>query len=104
MNELLSALTTEGLQVALYAWDRPPTGDYGVLQLASGKDFVADGVHVERGTQGYLEYFTRDPSGTPRTAIETVLNKLCSWYLNSVQYEQDTHYVHYEWVWSTYGN
>ena len=104
MNEILNALTLLGLQVALYAWDRPPTGDFGVLSLSEGNDFIADGIHQERGTEGYLDYYTRDASDTPRTTIEEELNKLgFAWYMNSVQYEQDTHYIHYEWRWSTHG-
>lgn len=103
MNELLSALTTEGLQVALYGWDRAPEGDYGTISITEGNDLVADGIHVERGTEGYLDYFTRDPSDTPRTTIEAILNDGYAWYLNSVQYEDDTHYIHYEWKWSVHG-
>ena len=26
-----------------------------------------------------------------------------AWYLNSVQYEEDTELIHYEWAWETYG-
>ena len=100
---LVSSLTTAGLQVALYAWDRPPQGDYGVVSLSEGNDLIADGIHVERGTEGYLDYFTRDASEAVRNTIEAVLNDGYAWYLNSVQYENDTHYIHYEWRWSYHG-
>lgn len=103
MNELLNALTLLGLQVALYGWDRPPQGDYGVLSLSEGNDLIADGIHIERGTEGYLNYFTRDETDTPRNMIESVLNGMCAWYLSTVQYEEDTHYIHYEWKWSVHG-
>lgn len=103
MNELLDALTVAGFQVVLYAWDRPPKDDYGVLFISEGNDLVADGIHVERGTEGYLDFFTRDATELPRTTIEAILNRLCAWYLNSVQYEEDTHYIHYEWKWSMHG-
>lgn len=103
MNELLNALTIAGFQVALYAWDRPPKGDYGVLSLAEGNDLIADGIHVERGTEGYFDLFTRDATDLPRATVEAILNSFTAWYLNSVQYEEDTHYIHYEWRWSYHG-
>lgn len=104
MNDLLGALTEAGLQVVLYAWDRAPSGDYGVISMLEGDDFVADGKHQERGTEGYLDYFTRDATDSTRGTIEAILNSmLCAWYLSSVQYEEDTHYIHYEWRWSMYG-
>ena len=103
MNELLDELNMAGLQVALYAWDRPPKDDYGVLSLSEGNDLIADGIHVERGSEGYLDYFTRDVTDYPRSTIEAILNRFTAWYLNSVQYEQDTHYIHYEWKWSIHG-
>lgn len=104
MNDIYTALTTTGYQFALYAWDRPPQGDYGVISITEGNDFIADGKHVETGTEGYIDFFTRDTTSTPRTAIEGVLNGLCAFYLNSVQYESDTHYIHYEWRWSIHAN
>ena len=52
----------------------------------------------------WVNYFTRDDTGAPRTTIETALNGLqVPWYLNSVQYENDTGYIHYEWSVSLYG-
>lgn len=103
MNAIEDALMTTGYQFAMYAWDRPPQGDYGTISLASGIDLIADGKHVERGTEGYVDYFTRDVSDTPRNVIESALNGVCAFELNSVQYEDDTHYIHYEWRWSIHG-
>ena len=46
-----------------------------------------------------MDYYTRDDSGTPKTTIETALDSVpVAWYLNSVQFESDTGYIHYEWV------
>lgn len=103
MDELMDALSRTGLQFALYAWDRAPKDDYGVISLSEGNDLIADGVHCERGTEGFVDFFTRDTTNYPRTLIESVLNGLCAFYLNSVQYEEDTHYIHYEWKWSMHG-
>lgn len=104
MDELKQALENTGLEFAHYAWSAAPAGDYGVYAEDSGNDLEADNVHIETGTDGYIHYFTRDDTGTPRATIEAALNSLLiPWYLNSVQYENDTGYIHYEWGFSVYG-
>lgn len=54
------------------------------------------GVQIVEGT---VDYFTRMESDPNVDAIQNALNKVCSWRLNSVQYEDDTRYIHYEWLW-----
>lgn len=104
LDELINALAETGYQFAHHAWSKAPEGDYGIYAEDSGDDLVCDEKHVERGTDCYLHYFTRDDSSTPRTTIEGVLNSLqIPWFLNSVQYENDTGYIHYEWGFSVYG-
>lgn len=104
LEELKEALEATGYLFAHFGWSRHPDGDFGVWAEESGSDFVADGIHMEKGTNGYINFFTRDASGTPKTVIEEVLNGLnIPWYLNSVQYENDTGYIHYEWGFSVYG-
>ena len=104
MTDLKTALTQTGFQFAHYAWSEAPSGDYGTWAEDSGNDFMADCVHGERGTDCWVNYFTRDDTDTPRTTIEAAMNGLqVPWYLNSVQYENDTGYIHYEWGVSLYG-
>ena len=104
MDELINALAETNYQFAHYAWSKAPDGDYGTYSEDSGADLVADEQHIERGTVVYINYFTRDDTGTPRTTIETALNSLnLPWYLNSVQYENDTGYIHYEWSVGVFG-
>ena len=104
MTDIKTALTQTGLQFAHYAWSEAPSGDYGTWAEDSGNDFGCDCVHGERGTECWVNYFTRDDSATPRTTIEAAFNTLqVPWYLNTVQYENDTGYIHYEWSVSLYG-
>jgi hypothetical protein len=104
LNDLVEALEDAGLAFAHYAWSKAPQGDYGTYAEDNGNDLVCDEHHVEKGTDCYLNYFTRDASGAPRITIETILNELrIPWYLNSVQYENDTGYIHFEWGFSVYG-
>lgn len=104
LEDLVTALTGTGYAFAHHAWSKAPDGDYGTYSENSGEDLTADGKHVERGTEVYINYFTRDDTSTPRTLIETALNNLdIPWYLNTIQYENDTGYIHYEWWCGVYG-
>lgn len=104
-NKLETALQATGYRWAYQGWSRAPDGDYGVWGEDYGRDFVANGIHSERGTRCYVMLFTRDATQTPRKTVEAALNGLrCSWKLNSVQYERDTGYVHYEWLLGIFGD
>jgi hypothetical protein len=98
MDRLEAALAGTGLLFARYAWDKAPNGDYGVISISHGDDFIADGHHAERGTHFFVDYFTRDTSDAPRNAIETALDGVSAFSLRSVQHEDETNYIHYEWV------
>lgn len=100
---LLEALK-QAYPFAMYGWSHAPSGDYGVLSWSGGADFEANGIHAERGTEGTVDLFTRDASSTPRDSIEEILNAECpAWSLNTIQFETDTGYIHYEWVVGLYG-
>lgn len=106
LSSLLTALNATGYSFAHYGWSRTAKEldtDHGVVSESGGEDFIANGVHLERGTTGTVDYFTRDHSDTPRSTIEAVLNEYCVWQLNSVQIEEDTGYIHYEWMVGVYG-
>lgn len=99
MDELINALAATGCQFAHFGWSRAPEGDYGVYAEDGANDLEANNVHAERAVQGTVDYFTRDDSGAPQAAIEAALEGVpCAWYLNSVQFEEETGYIHYEWV------
>lgn len=128
MDELVQALAETGLAFAHFGWSRAPEGDYGVYAEDGANDLIAGDKHVERCVEGTVDYFTRavDRSvvyayaGTAyntksglyswaeslpaKNAIEKALNAArCAWYLNSIQFEQDTGFVHLEWVFQTVG-
>lgn len=50
--------------------------------------------------QGTVDYFTKTEDDSTVVEIEKALNEAdISFALNSVQYEEETSYIHYEWVW-----
>jgi len=54
---------------------------------------------VRQGISGTVDLYTKTLNGEPLFgAIQAALNGVCSWRLNSVQYEDDTGLLHYEWV------
>ena len=104
MQRFVTALDGTGYLFAHYGWSKAPDGDYGVYAENGAEDFIANDVHLESALTGSLDYFTRDASGTPKTVIENAINSLgIAWHLNTVQFEDDTGYIHYEWIWGIYG-
>lgn len=99
LDRLKAALESTGIPFSHYGWDKAPNGDYGVWAEDSAHHLYSDN-HVEsQTTQGTIDLFTLTDDKEKANLIQTVLNGLeISWYLNSVQYESDTRYLHYEWV------
>lgn len=104
MGELATALATTGYEFAHFGWSKAPAGDYGVYAEDGANDLIAGNVHVEKVLQCTVDYFTRDDSGAPKTAIEAALESVpVAYYLNSIQFENDSGYIHYEWVVEVHG-
>lgn len=60
----------------------------------------ADGKMVEQTLTGTVDLFTKNLRGEPLfREIQNALNGVCSWRLNSIQYEPDNKILHYEWAW-----
>ena len=99
---LKNALAATGLPFAHYAWAHDAYErriDHGVYAEDGANDLEAGDIHAEKAIQGTIDYYTRDDSGAPQTTIETALNNgQIAWYLNSIQFEDDTGFIHYEWV------
>lgn len=125
MDELIKELESTGIPFAAYGWSKAPKGDYGVYALDGANDLVAAGKHSERATRLTVDVFTRaidvDVIFAPkqsdgyetqpgplysnfehnpkREAVEAALERArCAWYLNSVQFENATGFVHFEWL------
>ena len=53
----------------------------------------------EQAIEGTIDYFTRTEYDPNFEKIQEVLSEAeISYRLNSVQYEDETGYIHYEWV------
>lgn len=102
LSQLKTALAATNYKFAHFGWVKGAPellGDHGVYAEDSEKTLYAANGHAEMVMQGYVDYFTRDDSDTPRTTIEAALDSAgVAWYLNSIQLETDTGFIHYEWI------
>lgn len=104
LNDLKDAL----MEVCpkLWRYIAPPKASvpYAVWAEDTRMDFLGDDHHAEHGWQGTLDYFTKTEDDPQVTTIENALDALpIGWTLNSVQHEEETGVIHFEWVWSLYG-
>ena len=84
------------------AWSHSPDSKYGVINLDTQVALNADEDPVsEKMLTGFVDVFVRKPNDLSTASdVESAMKRLGIWFaLNSVQFEDDTGYVHYEWIW-----
>ena len=99
LKHLADGLGTLGCPVHHYHRSRlePPCI---VWAEESANEQHADNTLAEQSPSGTLGYFTQDEFDPMVDAIQGKLRDLeCAWGLNSVQHEENTDLIHYEWVW-----
>lgn len=73
---------------------------YFVWQEDGSNDLIADNSHIEGAVTGTTDLFTKQEFDPWARELEKAFDKYgISWKMNSVQYEEDTGFYHYEWVW-----
>lgn len=74
---------------------------YFVWQEDGQNDFLADGQHVQRAVTGTTDLFTKTEFDPWKAQFERALDDTAgiAWRLNLVDFEADTGFYHYEWVW-----
>lgn len=70
------------------------------------EDSEADSVHADnrkklQTIQGTIDYFTKLDNDKKVEEIQAALNEAddVAYQLNSVQYEEETGFIHFEWLW-----
>lgn len=100
LEQLKTALVSVLQKV--YRYKAPPntSAPYAVWGEDSRNDFIAGGKHAEKAWQGTLDYYTKVENDPVVTELEDVLEKnTMTWYFSSIQYEEETGLIHFEWVW-----
>lgn len=101
-------LTLQPLQEALaalgsaYHYVAQPNAvpPYLVWMEDGSNDLLADNVHAEKICQGTIDLYTNQENDPMMESVPEALEGIgAAYYLNSVQYEEDTGLIHYEWVW-----
>lgn len=73
---------------------------YFVWQEDGANDLEADGRHAEGAVTGTTDLFTKLEHDPWAEALGKSMSGYgIAWYLSSVQYEEDSGFFHYEWVW-----
>lgn len=63
-------------------------------------DLVSGNIHSEKAVRGYTDLYTKKEFDEWKEELENSFEKYgISWQLNSVQYEEETGFTHYEWYW-----
>lgn len=86
-------------------WERLKSNRYFVWQEDGRNDLLADGIHAEIAVTGTTDLYTQQEFDPWVEELQEAFELHgISWYLNSVQYEEDTGFTHYEWVWEVMGD
>lgn len=100
LTQIRDALTSiEGLTVYHY-WHPRLNPPYCIWAEDGEGDSLHTGNHKsEQVITGTIDYFTKTDLDETVDLIQNALNTLenCGWMLNSVQFENETNLIHYEW-------
>ena len=62
-------------------------------------DLIADNYKAGQTIEGTVDYFTKNEDDPNIEAFQLAFNRArIGWRLNSVQYEDETQFIHYEWL------
>lgn len=101
---VLAALQATNIPFAAYGWDNAPSGTYGVVSLEGQEDSVAGDNRIHhQAIRGSIDLFVEGVATTAPAAVQDAINGLVAWRLNSIQYEDDTRLIHYEWIFEQEG-
>lgn len=97
----------ENISCAVYHYTR---GDDTTLpyciwsETGEENSFNVDNHKEEQQLTGLVDYYTLDEFDSICDDIQTILdNEHVGWVLESVQFEEETNLIHYQWRWWTNG-
>ena len=76
---------------------------YFVWQEDGANDLLADDLHALKAITGTTDLFTKQEFDPWIDALGASFEAHgISWYLNSIQHEEETGFIHYEWMWEVH--
>ena len=105
MKKVADALTSVPNLKVYHYWRFGADAPYCVWQEDTDVGFQANNHKAEQGIRGTVDYFTLTEYDSNIDLIQDAMNGVenLSWAINSVQFEDDTNLIHYEWRWTLYG-
>lgn len=82
--------------------ERMQSERYFVWQEDGAADCILDGRHAEKAVTGSTDLFTKQEFDPWKDQMEQAFDNAPDilWRLNSIQFEEDTGFWHYEWLWT----
>lgn len=105
--ERIGTALVAGVGSNVYHYWRPNMQAPYCVWAEDGEDgsLDADNQKQEQAIGGYVDYYTKTEYDPMLDTVQDVLLGLAadmpfSWRLDSVQYEDETNMIHYQWLWS----
>lgn len=100
LDVIKNALLTVGVPVSHFVAAKQPNQYIVWAEDSQSGELWADNRMQEQIIQGTIDYFTKTEKDANVDKIQNALNDAeVSWWLESIQYEDDTKFIHYEWAW-----
>lgn len=100
LNVVKDALLTVGVPVSHFTAIKKPDQYIVWAEAAPGEILRSDNKTTKQAIAGTIDYFTKIENDPNVEKIQKAINDAeISWELYSIQYEEDTKYIHYEWLW-----
>lgn len=97
-ERIVAAHTAVTTEVSHY--ERMQSDRYFVWQEENRSDLIAGDRHTERAVRGTTDLYTKQEFDPWADELEASFDSFgVAWSLNSVQYEEQTGFVHTEWTW-----
>lgn len=105
LDKIKNALLTIGVPVSHYTAVKKPDRYIVWAEDGQAEPAWADDRLIGQVIQGTVDYFTRTERDQNTSRIQNAMNEAeISFSLNSVQREDETGYIHYEWVWEVFSD
>lgn len=99
-EKLRNALMSVGVPVSRYFASEKPNQYIVWAEDGQADSLSGDNQMVAQTITGTVDYFTKTEDDPVFRKIQKALNSCdVSWRLSSIQYEEDTEFIHFEWVW-----
>lgn len=100
LDIIKTALLTVGVPVSRYFASETPNKYIVWAEDGQSDALWAENRMQNQAIQGTIDYFTKSSNDANFDKIQNALNDAgVVFRLNSVQYETDTKFLHYEWTW-----